>query len=223
MGLVGEPLDWSIGLQAATSYLAARSHVYRAGYAFESQRSSRLNVKEMTETDFLREAAWVILSGGMRESVVRARFRPISAAFLWWKSAQEITRNAAQCRSAAIAHFAHPGKIGAIATIAGRVAEVGFTSFRETVILDPITALETLPYLGPATARHLAKNIGFDVVKPDRHLTRLASAAGFQSPLSLCSVIAAFTGESLATVDSVLWRYATLVPRYIAQFQGIAT
>jgi hypothetical protein len=174
----------------------------------------------MTESDFLREAAWVVLSGGMRESVVRARFRPISAAFRWWRSAEEITRNAAQCRLAAVAHFAHPGKIGAIATIAARVAEVGFTSFRERVIRDPIAALETLPYLGPATARHLAKNIGFDMVKPDRHLTRLASAAGFQSPLCLCSVIAAYTGESIATVDSVLWRYATLVPKYVALFES---
>lgn len=215
-----EPVDWSIGLQAATSYLAARSHVYRAGYASECRGSSRLHVEEMTESDFLREAAWVVLSGGMRETVVRSRFRSISAAFRWWRSADEITRNAVQCRSAAIAHFAHPGKIEAIATIAARVAEVGFTTFREGLITDPIAALETLPYLGPATARHLAKNIGFDLVKPDRHLTRLASASGFQSPIRLCSVIAAFTGEPIATVDSVLWRYATLVPTYLALFKS---
>jgi hypothetical protein len=213
--------DWCLGLHAATSYLAARSYVYRAGYASECQGSNRLDVAEMTETEFLREAAWVVLSSGMREAVVRSRFNGISAAFRWWRSAEEIARNAADCRSAALAYFAHPRKMDAIATIAARVADVGFASFRERLILDPIAVLETLPYLGPATARHLAKNIGFDLAKPDRHLTRLASAAGFQSPIGMCDVIAAFTGESVATVDSVLWRYATLVPNYLALFDDV--
>lgn len=82
----------------------------------------------------------------------------------------------------------------------------------------PIEALRSLPFMGPATTRHLAKNIGFDVVKPDRHLLRIAAVAQFSSPDELCRAISALVGDRLSVVDSVLWRYATLRSDYLDAF-----
>lgn len=53
--------------------------------------------------------------------------------------------------------------------------------------------------------RHLAKNLGCDVVKPDRWLERLAAAEG-TTPHLLCNRLAYASGDRIATVDVVLWR-----------------
>jgi hypothetical protein len=81
---------------------------------------------------------------------------------------------------------------------------------REKIRNEGIDFLQTLDFVGPITKYHLAKNIGLDVVKPDRHLMRLAKAAKFPSPTDLCQSIADVTGDKISVIDLVLWRYSTL-------------
>jgi hypothetical protein len=57
-----------------------------------------------------------------------------------------------------------------------------------------------------------------DVAKPDRHLLRVSKALGFKSPQALCSTISDFTGEKVAVVDLVIWRFATIEQDYLAFF-----
>jgi hypothetical protein len=76
--------------------------------------------------------------------------------------------------------------------------------------MDPVRELRKLPFIGPVTRYHLAKNLGIDVVKPDRHLTRLATTLGFRSAENMCTVIGRAVGEPAAVVDIVLWRYCSL-------------
>jgi hypothetical protein len=64
----------------------------------------------------------------------------------------------------------------------------------------------TLPYVGPVTWRHLAKNLGAPVAKTDRHLVRLA--AGRPSVDVMCDEIGRWLGEPVAVVDIVLWRWS---------------
>jgi hypothetical protein len=45
------------------------------------------------------------------------------------------------------------------------------------------------PMIGPVTSFNLAKNIGLDVAKADRHLSRLAANVGFSDVPSLCRCI----------------------------------
>ena len=81
-----------------------------------------------------------------------------------------------------------------------------------------ICYLDNLPMIGPVTRYHLARNIGIDCVKPDRHLIRLASEAGYnmQYPQKaverMCKDIQIGIGnaEKLGTIDVVLWRACNL-------------
>ncbi len=82
--------------------------------------------------------------------------------------------------------------------------------------------LKTLDFIGPITCYHLAKNIGLDVVKPDRHLVRITEATKFANPHDLCSLIAEMTGDKITVVDLVLWRYATLNDQYVSIFSVCA-
>jgi hypothetical protein len=202
----------------ALKYLDAKIEVIRAGFVLEI-RGERPLVLHLSETDFLREAAWVVLSAGMRESVIRRKFEAVSHAFFDWRSASLIRDRAEQCEVAAAVHFGNVAKLRAITTIATHVAESGFDRFKTDLRERPIESLGRLPFMGPATTRHLAKNIGFDVVKPDRHLLRIAAAAQFSSADELCHAISSVVGDRLSVVDSVLWRYATLRRDYLEAFR----
>jgi ribose 1,5-bisphosphokinase PhnN len=65
--------------------------------------------------------------------------------------------------------------------------------------------LAELPWIGPVTMHHLAKNLGTDTAKPDVHLERLARRDRTTTH-KLCQRLARETGYRIATIDSVLWR-----------------
>jgi hypothetical protein len=200
------------------AYLGAKECVVRAGFAHEVDWQDDLSFDRTSETDFLREGAWVILCSGMRESVVRGRFARVSQAFGNWKSAEGIVRHEGKCRRRALSVFCHRAKVDAIIGMARRVAREGFSAVREHVHSEGVSYLRTFSYIGPTTAFHLAKNLGLDVAKPDRHLLRVCSATGFGSPENLCSAISRETGEKIAVVDLVIWRFATLRTDYLDHF-----
>lgn len=203
----------------ANAYLHARDFVIRQGFEEEIVWQQRRSIDSVTESDFLREAAWVVLSSGMRETVVRGCFDGISQAFLQWRSADEISSASRACITAALRHFNHAGKIEAIAAIAARVSNAGFARTIESTRRLGVSFLQELPFVGPVTSYHLAKNLGLDVVKPDRHLVRVAHAAGCDSPDDLCRELAALVGDKVAVIDIVIWRYATLVRDYLSLFR----
>jgi len=49
----------------------------------------------------------------------------------------------------------------------------------------------------------------------------MARASGRRAPAALCALFASVTGDRLAVVDLVLWRYATLRPDYIAELRAL--
>jgi hypothetical protein len=196
--------------RAAWFYLDAKTLVIEAGFEDELMWQESRSLEALTESAFLSELAWVILGSGFRASVVRAKFSAISSAFLNWTSAQAICSEAAQCRRSALNHFRNERKVDWIIKGADIIARSGFSAIREKIGREGVEYLGSLPGIGPVTACHLAKNIGFNVAKPDRHLVRLANAFGSASASELCDAISLRTGDPPALVDLVLWRFATL-------------
>ena len=108
-----------------------------------------------------------------------------------------------------LAAFGHLGKIDAIFEIAAYAANVGDEGIEAILCVDQIDELMRLPYIGPATSRHLLKNLGVQVAKPDRHLIRIADAAGV-GVADLCEALAHAVEDTVAVVDLVLWRWSTI-------------
>ena len=206
----------------ASTYMDLKESVILAGYSQEVDWQSGLNFESTTETDFLREAAWVVLSSGFRESVVRKHFKGISKAFLDWCSAEQINENRKHCQNQAISVFGNQRKIEAITEIVKKVANEGIECIKSKIRLHDVEYLQEFPFIGPVTSYHLAKNLGLHVVKPDRHLVRMAYITGHDSPLEMCSKVARIVGDSLGVVDLVFWRYATLNKNYETVFGDIA-
>jgi len=194
----------------ATAYLTAREFVVDAGFGSEIDWQDTREFCRLGERDFLQEAAWVVLSAGMADSVVRRVFNDVSEAFLRWRSATDIVVHQDECIEQAERAFRNKRKLRAIVFIAESVAAVGFDAFKEQLETGGPAALQDLDFIGPVTCFHLAKNIGLDFVKPDRHLMRAAAAARVNDPTELCHAIAGVTGDRLATVDLVFWRYGAL-------------
>jgi len=83
---------------------------------------------------------------------------------------------------------------------------------------DKLAYLNSLPMIGPVTCRHLARNIGIDCVKPDRHLCRVAATFGYghsskaresaEICTRMCQDIRDEIGgsEKIGLIDVVLWR-----------------
>ena len=78
--------------------------------------------------------------------------------------------------------------------------------FRRYLQTDDLIAFcETLPWIGPITKFHLAKNLGSNVAKPDVHMLRLAKLSGTTAQ-ELCERLSRETGYRAATIDLILWR-----------------
>jgi endonuclease III len=114
--------------------------------------------------------------------------------------------------------FGNERKIDSIIKIAEIVYQKGFDEVRNSIEFDGVKFIQLLPYMGPATSYHLAKNLGLSVVKPDRHLLRVARRTGYRSPEDLCQAIAKIVGDKVSVIDLVIWRYATLERDYLQHF-----
>lgn len=203
-----------------STYLDAKEYVIERGFAWELDWQAKLSFEETIESQFLAEAAWVILASGFRESIIRRIFPTISEAFFNWENASIIVLNIDQCRLDAYNHFKNEKKIDAICCLAVRVLDDGFEQVKSSIRENGIDYLQSFPFIGPISSLHLLKNLGIPVAKPDRHLMKIANVAGFNTVEELCSTIKESVGDSIPEIDIVLWRYATLKTNYLSDFQS---
>ncbi len=195
-------------------YVDAKDFVINEGYESEVDWQSSICFASVDEGSFLEEAAWVILNSGMREKTVRTKFPAIKEAFFEFQSARKIVNDHKLCKSHALAVFNHEPKIDAILSMAFRIARDGFQKIHGATNHYGVKFLQTFDFLGPATSFHFAKNVGLNVSKPDRHMSRVAMACGFSSVEDLCACISQETGDPVPVVDIVIWRFATLQKNY---------
>jgi hypothetical protein len=146
--------------------------------------------EDVDAIDFFQEYVWVVLNSGFNERRARGLYDKFMTTL-------------------DLSIIKHEKKRYAI--------ETGLKNFvewrgklRGDAITDKIEFLDSLPHIGPVTKYHLARNIGFDCVKPDVHLSRLAVHFGFETPLAMCQEIQKHDPEKLGTIDVILWRFCTV-------------
>ncbi len=189
-------------------YQTAKSWIEQSRYLSEVSWLKGASGSVLTESNFLREYAWVVLNSGFREAIVRKHFDYISLAFCDWSSAQEISNNAEGCIAAARVVFSHRLKLSAIVQTAKLLDDWSFERFAVQLRNEGVGFLERLPFIGSITSWHLAKNIGLNVAKPDRHMIRLAGRFGYSDVQIMCTEIANVTGDDMSVADLILWRFA---------------
>lgn len=169
-------------------YLDAYTFVKEAGYEDEIMWVDGRHFKDITPDYFFREYVFVVCNSGMRNQVAQKIFDNFM---------EDLDFN----------KIPHGGKRKGIEGLYKNYKGIFITlSYKE----DKIEFLETLPWIGPITKYHLARNLGIDCCKPDRHLVRLAEQFKFKDPNEMCDHLAKKFGERIGTIDVVLWRHENL-------------
>jgi hypothetical protein len=194
----------------AKVYLKVKKFLYENGYFDEIEWQYKVDISKVNENSFLEEYAWVVLNTGMNERIIRKIFPYICSSFFNWSSVGKIVKYQNECKMNALIYFNNVKKIDAIINTACLLYKENFNDFWKDFVGNDINNLEKLPYIGPVTSYHLAKNIGFPVSKPDRHLVRLADQLNYKSVEDMCKNIYSLTDEPVNVIDIALWRYSTL-------------
>lgn len=173
-------------------YVRAWEICTERGFGWESELVRKMDFSKTTAEDLLREFVWVVVNSGMKNQVAERIFKDFMADL-----------NPAKIR--------HPLKRRAIEDALAKHRD-WFEGLKAAP--DKLAFLDSLPHIGPVTKFHLARNLGLDVAKPDRHLVRLAGLLGFPDVQAMCEAISKQVGERVGVVDVVLWRAANLVPGF---------
>lgn len=172
-------------------YIHLKAYLDKNGYADEFKWAQ--GVKPCRESiTFCMETCWVIINAGMKEQVARGIWNRIKSAWGEGRKAADV--------------FGHKGKSAAIDMVWKNRARL----FKEySAAKDKLGFLLTIPWIGPITVYRLARNLGLDYAKPDRHLVRITKCSG-ESPQQLCERLSKATGDRIGAVDCVIWRAANL-------------
>jgi hypothetical protein len=170
----------------------------------QGEWAEQIRFEEIDNGRFFMEYVWVVINSGFRYRVAKMIYDK-------WKN----TPND-------FSMIRHPLK--------RRALEIGFREFpkwfeelkTKKTDQEKIEYLETLPHIGKITKYHLARNIGIDCAKPDRHLVRLAMEFGFENNdevhvQEMCKYISGITGDRIGKVDVILWQFCELFPDYLKQ------
>jgi len=196
-------------------YFHAKSFIYERGYFPEVYFQETVALETLNKSDFYREYAWVVLSSGMSEKVIKKIFLNISMIFNNWKNPQYIIQNRRKIKTKALKVFNNRLKISALLEMANYLCQKSCSNIINSIRLIGTNYLMNFKFLGPTTSLHLAKNLGINIAKPDRHLSRMANLFGYTCPNRFCEAISSVTGEKKSVIDIVLWRYATLNKNYL--------
>lgn len=161
--------------------------VHDAGHYADSTWPETL-APPRTAKQFAEAAIYVIVNSGMKYAVAQGIYRRCLDRLHGGKKVWRV--------------FGHPGKAKAIDKIwSGR--EGLFQKYQRAE--DKLEFCGSLPWVGPVTKYHLAKDLGVDVAKPDVHLARLARRDR-TTVERMCHRLAKQTGYRVATIDTILWR-----------------
>ncbi|NMG64359.1 hypothetical protein GPA19_05290 [Azoarcus indigens] len=163
------------------------------GQVAEDDIAWALNVRPpVGGVQFAQDVIFVICNSGMKNTVAQGIFERCMDALWSGKPVREA--------------FGHKGKAAAIERVWEERADLLAGYNRAD---DKLAYLESLPWVGPITKYHLAKNFGLPYAKPDVHLQSLADREGCTAQ-ALCERLAGETGLTVSAVDTVLWRACAL-------------
>ena len=165
-----------------------------SGYENEIKWVSEIP-KTFDKTFFYKEYTWVVINSGMSNKVATKIFQR------FWND-----------DSPNFEAIRHPHKNKSLKEVHSKLDHY-FNSFLDSE--DKLEYIKSLPHIGDITKYHLARNLGLNYAKPDRHLVRIAGFFGYSNVQEFCEKLSLLTLDPIGVVDLVLWRFATLYPDYL--------
>jgi len=169
-------------------------------FANEMEWQNKLEFEDVNIKQFFEEFVWVVLSAGISNAAALSMFQNFKQTF-------DPTV------------IAHPSKRAAI--IKGLNSQVKWFNEMKSkkTEREVVEYFGTLPWIGKITKYHLAKNLGIDCVKPDRHLVLLAKKFKWDNPRIMCEWLGERFNMKLRVIDVMLWRYCNQHPNVMKGFK----
>jgi len=176
-----------------SEYLSLKNKVLSSHYSWEIDLILNcLDTNQFDDLGFFKQYLWVVLNAGIRNQVAVIIYHRVLFALLYDKPIDVAFKNRK--------------KTDSIMYLWKNRTEI-FTKYLMST--EKIEFLNSLPFIGEATKFHLARNLGINCFKPDRHILRIAKMHNI-SPENLCSSLARNSNDPVGVVDVVLWRAANL-------------
>lgn len=165
-----------------------------------------IELSDIDKEFFFLQYIHVVYCSGFKYEVVVKHWPQIQNAYYDFDY-EKVDKNRDRSKQAALQIIRHQGKIAAILETASWLTHCDEKYFRTFLELasKKIDTFESLPYIGKVTKYHLGLCMGFDVVKPDVHIQRLADHYGLD-PFEMCETLSEQTGYPRRVVDAILWR-----------------
>jgi hypothetical protein len=174
------------------------------------------------DRDFFRECAWAIYVAGFPVETVKEKWPALEQAFCYWDYKQ-VCQDKPNVRAAALRVINNTRKVDAVINIAEWLCQKGWEEIKPQLLYslksdnqgnlipapELIPDLDQLPMIGRTNAIYILKNLGYDVAKLDRRLTRLALRFGYTGDENgvqeFTSDISKLVAERISVVETVLW------------------
>lgn len=163
------------------------------------------DLEDVTKEWFYAEYAWCVYCAGFSVRIVRMKQAALYSAYYGYDPVK-VAANPEEVRRKAMKIIGNKRKVDAIIKGAGIINKLEWPGFLYKV-KENLNLLKILPYIADVLKYHLARNIGFNVIKPDVHIDRLAKYYGLD-PFEMCEMLSERMGFPRHTVDSVFWRAA---------------
>ena len=183
----------------------------KAFYQKEMDQISSVKHDEVDPTFFFNEYTWVVHATGFSAKAVGKFIPRLIDAYGPYFELASLNSDKAVERVKSVCN--NPQKIKAVhktsVLMLKGIQKNGWDKFKKENLSHP-KLLQDLPYIGPVTCFHLARNIGLlECVKPDLHLIRLADHWGFPDCISMCKSMGEGYGLPLGIIDLVVWYAAS--------------
>lgn len=179
-------------------------------------RIANTNFDTISPEFFFNEYIWVVYASGFSSKIVSKlypklldAYKPARDEFLDCNKYRIDNEAREWCKKKPLSIIANKAKVNAVFEMSGREGSIlscfgSWDEYKQSI--DNPTKLQRLPYIGPITCYHLARNLGqLEWVKPDLHLTRLAKHWGFTDPIDMCKTIQKEVNMPLGLIDLVLF------------------
>lgn len=180
-----------------------RALSYAKDYHADSLRYYQdLKLDDLQPHVFWSEYVWTVYASGFNAKVLTKKFKGLMNAIGPWHHSMPYSMLWSRVQQ----HIANERKARAVDECRFRMRSTTWDSFKQEY-LSSVDTIAQLPFIGSITKYHLARNIGYDAVKPDIHLVRLSHHLGFSDVGSMCAYLAGLHDLRVGVVDFVLWSY----------------
>lgn len=155
--------------------------------------------------DFLRQYLWVIYVSGFRNAVVEKHFDGLKVAFHDLDLKRIVAMDGVDAQSLPIRN---QPKADAFLKGCRVIHDLGWPEFKERLSEKKMAALRQLPWMGPATTRHMALALGIaDTEKPDTWMKQCARKCSATTVEEMVTFLGRAYGIKRQEVDAYLWQY----------------